>query len=80
MSYTFVFDNSATLPSIALASLVFVHIVTLIHRQTGDEKALEVVTLSDRFVDVMREITHLKVVHKLQGYEVFEVLDRNSPF
>lgn len=70
-------EQTETLPVVTPA---FVHIVTLIHRRTGHERALEVVTLSDRFVDVMREICHLKVMHKLQGYEVFEVLDCNIPY
>ena len=59
---------------------VYVHIVTLIHRITGKEASLEIETLSDRFADVMREISHQKVINKLQGYEVFEVLDCNTPF
>jgi hypothetical protein len=77
MSHTSVLDNPATLPVVAPT---YVHIVTLIHRQTGDEQALTVCTLSDRFAVVLREVTHLKAVHKLQGYEVFEVLDCNAPF
>lgn len=77
MSYATVQNNSATLP---VVTHTYRHLVTLIHRVTGDEKALEVVTLSDRFAIVMREITHLKAVHKLQGYEVFEILDCNDPF
>jgi cobalamin-dependent methionine synthase I len=59
---------------------IFTHIVTLLNRRTGDEKCLTVETLSDRFAEVMREICHLKVMHKLQGYEVFEILDLNNPF
>lgn len=78
MSYSTVLSNSTALP--AIPSCAFVHIVTLLNRRTGDEKLLEVVTLSDRFADVMREICHLKVMQKLQGYEVWEILDCNVPF
>jgi len=59
---------------------VFTHIVTLLNRRTEDERSLTVETLSDRFADVMREISHLKVVHNLLGYEVYEILDCNTPF
>lgn len=69
--------ETAQLPTIVPA---FVHIVTLINRRTGHEVGLEITTLSDRFADVMREICHQKVTHKLLGYEVFEVLDCNQPF
>lgn len=76
--------KSATVADFDIRSLptpqVFTHIVTLIHRSTGREETLTVETLSDRFADVMREITHQKVMHKLQGYEVFEVIDCNNPF
>lgn len=68
-----------TIPSIPTPQ-VYTHLVTLIHRISGREESLMVETTSDRFADVMREITHLKVVNKLQGYEVFEVLDLNDPF
>lgn len=68
-----------TIPTIP-TPLVFTHIVTLLNRRTGDERSLHVETLSDRFADVMREIAHLKVMHNLLGYEVFEVLDCDSPF
>lgn len=69
--------NSETLPVVKPA---YVHIVTLINRKTGDERSLEVVTLTDRFTDVLREISHLRVVRNLRGYEIFEVLDCNVPF
>lgn len=59
---------------------IYLHIITLIHRATGKEECLHIETLSDRFVDVMREITHQKAIRKLFGYEVFEVLDCNDPF
>jgi hypothetical protein len=66
-----------TLPVVKPA---FVHIVTLINRRTGDEKSFEVVTLTDRFTDVIREVSHLRAVHKLYGYEIFETIDCNNPF
>jgi len=72
--------TAQNLPIAAETAPAIVHIVTLINRRTEDEKSLEVVTLSDRFADVMREIAHLKVMHKLQGYEVWEVLDCQTPF
>ncbi|MBW4540694.1 MAG: hypothetical protein KME43_16320 [Myxacorys chilensis ATA2-1-KO14] len=59
---------------------IYTHIITLINRRTSDEKCLTVETLSDRFVDVMREITHQKVTQRLQGYEVYEVLPDYLPF
>jgi hypothetical protein len=59
---------------------VFTHIVTLIHRSTGDEVTLTIETLSDRFCDVIREISHQKAIRKLFGYEIYEVLDCNNPF
>lgn len=59
---------------------VYTHIITLINRRTRDEKCLTVETLSDRFADVMREITHQKVMQGLQGYEVYEVLPDYLPF
>lgn len=59
---------------------IFTHIVTLINRRTEDEKSLTIETLSDRFADVMREITYQKVMQDLLGYEVFEILDCNPPF
>lgn len=67
-------------PTILSTPQIFTHIVTLINRVSGDEKALHVETLSDRFSDVMREVCHLKVMNKLQGYEVFEVIDCNIAF
>ncbi|MBL1176844.1 hypothetical protein [Pantanalinema sp. GBBB05] len=54
---------------------VYTHLVTLINRVTGDEQALTIETLSDRFCDVMREIAHQRVMKGLKGYEVFETLD-----
>lgn len=68
-----------TIPTIP-APQVFTHIVTLLNRRTGDERSLHIETLSDRFADVMREVCYLKVMHNLLGYEVYEVLDCNTPF
>jgi hypothetical protein len=58
---------------------VFLHLVTLIKRSTNEEVCLHIETLSDRFVDVMREVAHQKAIHKLFGYEIFEILDCNEP-
>ena len=63
-----------------LSPKVFTHIVTLIHRGTGREEVLTVETLSDRFVDVLREVSHQKAIRGLFGYEVFEAIDCNDPF
>jgi hypothetical protein len=49
---------------------VFTHIVTLRNRISGDEQTLEIETLSERFVDVMREVCHQRVMRGLIGYEV----------
>jgi cobalamin-dependent methionine synthase I len=59
---------------------VFIHIITLLNRQTGDEVSLHIETGSDRFKEVLLELTHQKVMHNLFGYEIFEVLDCNDPF
>jgi hypothetical protein len=66
----------AAIPSLP----VYTHIVTLIHRSSGKEATLTIETFSDRFADVMREVTHQKAEQKLFGFEVFEVLDLNDPF
>lgn len=68
-----------TVPPIATPQ-IFIHLVTLINRRTGDEKALKIETMSDRAADVIREITHQKVMNRLLGYEIFEILDCNNPF
>lgn len=60
--------------------IVYTHIITLLKRSTGQEATLRIETLSDRFVDVMRELSHQKAMHKLFGYEVWEILDCNDPF
>ena len=59
---------------------VFTHIVTLLNPRTGDEKCLQIETLSDSFCDVYREICHQKVLHKLVGYQIFETLAVDLPF
>lgn len=59
---------------------IFLHIVTLINRSTGVEVSLEIETFSDRFTDVIREISAQKAIRGLLGYEIFEVLDCNDPF
>lgn len=48
--------------------------ITLVNRRTGDEQCFDVVTLSDRFSDVMRSIQAVKAERGLRGYEVFEFL------
>ena len=68
-----------TVPAIATPR-IFTHVVTLINYRTGDEKALKIETMSDRAADVFREIAHQRVMHKLLGYQVFEILDCNDPF
>jgi len=59
---------------------VFTHLITLLNRKIGDEACLHIETTSDRFIDVLLEIAHQKAIHKLLGYEIFEVLDCNDPF
>lgn len=59
---------------------VYTHIVTLIHRETFDEKCLHIETDSPRYAVVSRAIAQEKAKRKLFGYEVFEVLDCNEPF
>ena len=59
---------------------VYLHIVTLINRRTHDEVCLHVETDSDRYAVVSRKVAQMKAEQRLQGYEVFEVLDCNDPF
>jgi len=59
---------------------VYLHVVTLIKRSTGEEACLRIETTSSDFLPVHREIAHQKAIHKLFGYEIFEVLDCNDPF
>lgn len=68
--------QTATLPVIADP---FVHLVTLIHRQTAEEQSFEIETATERFADVMREIAHQKFMRGLQGYEYFEALPLRCP-
>jgi|GEM_PF-3228858 len=65
-----------SIPSLA----VYLHIVTLIKRSTGEEACLHIETTSGDFLPVHREIAHQKAIRKLFGYEIFEVLDCNAPF
>ncbi|PZV19174.1 MAG: hypothetical protein DCF22_00470 [Leptolyngbya sp.] len=69
-------SQTATLPVIADP---FVHLVTLIHRQTSEEQSFEVQTVTDRFADVMREIVHQKFMRGLTGFEYFEALPLRCP-
>ena len=59
---------------------IYLHIVTLINRRTGEERSLIVSTSSDRFAEVLREVFHLRLMHGLQGFEIYEVIDCNTPF
>ena len=59
---------------------VYKFLVTLIHCKTGDEKLIEVVSVSDRFTDVSREIAHQKSLLNLAGYLVYESIDQNDGF
>jgi len=62
------------------APKVFTHIVVLLNRKTGHEVELTIETFTDRFTDVLREITWQRAERKLQGYEIWETLDCNDPF
>jgi hypothetical protein len=55
-------------------SVVFRHIITLRHPHTEDEQTLIVETPTDRFVDVLREISHQRAIHNLFGYEIHETI------
>jgi hypothetical protein len=55
------------------------HLVTLIHRQTREEKAILVETCTDSFVDVWREICHQRFVLGLKGYEIYETTPLDTP-
>ena len=59
---------------------VYEYIVTFINRETEQEESLTIRTLSERYVDVSREIAHQKVMRGLVGYELYETLDCNAPF
>lgn len=58
---------------------VFTHLITLINRRTGEEKLLRIETPTNRFADVMLEVASQKVINKLQGFEIFEVLPVDEP-
>ena len=57
----------------------FTHLVTLINRRTENEVSFEVATSTDRFSEVIREISHQKAVRGLKGYELFEAIPLNAP-
>lgn len=57
----------------------FIHLVTLLNRSTGDEQSFKVETSSNRFTDVLREISHQRVMRKLRGYELFEAIPIAEP-
>jgi len=65
--------SPVTVPSI------FIHLVTLVKRSTGDEVLLNIETLSDRFSDVMNEVNYQRSLLKLVGYEYHESLPLNEP-
>jgi len=48
--------------------------LVLVNRRTGDEVCFDVVTLSDRFCDVLRSIQAVKAERQLKGYEIFEAI------
>jgi len=58
---------------------VFIHLVTLVKRSTGDEVLLNIATLSDRFSDVMNEVNYQRSLLSLVGYEYHESLPLNEP-
>jgi hypothetical protein len=58
---------------------LYLHIITLINRQTSEEVSFEVETTSIRFKDVLDAIIWQKVERNLFGYEIFAVIDCNDP-
>jgi len=64
-----------TIPTLPL----YIHIITLINRQTSEEVSFEVETTSIRFKDVLDAIIWQKVERNLLGYEIFAVIDCNDP-
>jgi hypothetical protein len=58
-----------TAPVLPVLSESFIHLVTLIHRSPGKEESFKVVTASERFSDVMREVAHQKFMGSLRGYD-----------
>lgn len=59
---------------------VFIHLITLINRQTEHEVGLTIETFSDRFSDVMREVSHQRAMLGLRGYDIHEIIDCQAPF
>ncbi|MBD2076235.1 hypothetical protein H6F86_20610 [Phormidium sp. FACHB-592] len=54
----------------------YIHRVTLINHKLDRSMKLDVVTLSDSFCDVLREVAYLRDLYKLTGY----TLDPESNF
>lgn len=69
-------QSTSALP---VVSESFIHLVTLIHRTTRQERSFEVVTATDRFCDVLREVSHQKFIRGLAHYEIFEALPLQCP-
>ena len=67
-------------PVLPQAPDTYTFIVTLLNRSTGDEQALEITSLTDSFLPVLREIQWARDMAGLNGYDIFEVLDLNTPF
>lgn len=61
------------------APCLYLHIITLINRQTHQEVSFEVETTSLRFKDVLEAIIWQKLERNLLGYEIFAVIDCNDP-
>lgn len=48
----------------------YTHRVTLVNHKLDRSIPLEVVTLSDSFTDICREVAHLKSLYKLAGFAI----------
>lgn len=59
---------------------LYVYLVTLIHPRTEDDRSFYLVTETDSFSPVLRAIQAKRSELNLHGYEIFEVLDENTPF
>lgn len=59
---------------------LYVYLVTLVHPRTEDERSFYLVTETDSFSPVLRAIQKRRSELNLHGYEIFEVLDENTPF
>lgn len=59
---------------------VFTHLVTLVNRRTEQEITLTIETLSDRFCDVLREVSLEKAKRGLFGWELFEAICTSDCF